>query len=146
MPEAGAHPTPVKAAIVLAAGLPTGHAANISACVAAGLAAGRPGWAARPLVDAEGLSSMASSHLPIAVLCAEPANMRALLQALSAAPAAEESAVTLFPAYAQAMHDCTEYWHRHELARHSEEAMLGIGLIGPKRWVNRITGSLPLWR
>jgi hypothetical protein len=28
----------------------------------------------------------------------------------------------------------------------AEEAMLGIGLIGPKRWVNRITGSLPLWR
>ncbi len=54
--------------------------------------------------------------------------------------------LSLFPAYAQAIHDCREYWNRHEAATHSNEALLGIGFEGPKRWVSRSTGSLPLWR
>ena len=35
---------------------------------------------------------------------------------------------------------------RLSLSAHAGEAMLGIGFSGPKRWVNRMTGSLPRCR
>lgn len=105
---------PEKVAIVLAAGLPSGQAANIASCIAAGLSSGSPGWAGRALADAAGLQTAASSHLPITVLSANADAMAALV--------------------------------RHGGLRHAGEAMLGIGFVGAKRWVNRMTGSLPLWR
>jgi Protein of unknown function (DUF2000) len=146
MPEPQAISAPDKVAIVLAADLSPGPATNIASCIAAGLAACSPGWAGRPLVDALGLKTAASSHLPIAILRAEPATMSALMQQLTNGPTVEGGAVSLFPAYAQNIHECSEYWHRHGLSAHADEAMLGIGFSGPKRWVNRMTGSLPLWR
>jgi len=146
MPEPQAISAPEKVAIVLAAGLAPGAAANIASCIAAGLAAFCTGWAGRPLVDASGLKTAASSHVPIAILRAEPATMSALIQQLSDGPTVEDSTISLFPTYAQAIHECGEYWHRHGLSEHTDEAMLGIGFSGPKRWVNRLTGSLPLWR
>jgi hypothetical protein len=146
MPEPQAISAPDKVAIVLAAELSPGPATNIASCIAAGLAACSPGWAGRPLVDALGLKTAASSHLPIAILRAEPATMSALMQQLTNGPTVEGGAVSLFPAYAQTIHKCSEYWHRHGLSAHADEAMLGIGFSGPKRWVNRMTGSLPLWR
>ncbi|MBI5716066.1 MAG: DUF2000 family protein [Burkholderiales bacterium] len=146
MPDTQTVVAPDKVAIVLASDLAPGPAANIAACIAAGLAACRAGWAGRPLVDASGLKTAASSHLPIAILRAEPAKMSAVMQQLTEGLMAQDSALSLFPAYAQALHDCSEYWHRHGLLAHANEAMLGIGCCGPKRWVNRMTGSLPLWR
>lgn len=146
MPEAEPPPAPDKVAIVLVAGLAPGQAANIAACLAAGLAGGAGAWAAAPLVDAAGLQSVASSHLPIAILRAEPAAMQALMQTLSERAADEGGRLCLFPAYAQTMHDCNTYWQRHRQTRHAAEPMLGLGLAGPKRWVNRWSGSLPLWR
>lgn len=135
-----------KVAIVLAADLAPGPAANVAACISAGLAASRPYWAGRSLVDASGWATVSSSHLPIAILKAPLIVMNALLQRLAEGPAQENGAISLFPAYAHAIHECSDYWHRHSLVSHTEEAMLGIGLVGGKRWVNRITGSLPLWR
>jgi Protein of unknown function (DUF2000) len=146
MPEPPAMSAPDKVAIVLAADLSPGPAANIASCIAAGLAARSPNWAGRPLVDTSGLRTAASSHLPIAVLRAEPAAMNTLIQRLTHGPTIEGSAVSLFPAYAQTIHECSEYWRRHGRSSHTEEGMLGIGFCGSKRWVNRMTGSLPLWR
>lgn len=143
MPDA-LTPVPEKVAIVLAADLPAGHAANVAACVAAGLAGARPGWAGRPLVDAAGLHSHASSHQPITVLRAEPATIAALLAQLAAQP--QDGALCLFPAYAQQMHDGAAYQARHATVAHGDEPLLAIGLAGTKRWVNRLTGSMPLWR
>ncbi len=141
----GSPQLPCKVAIVLAAGLPPGYAANVAACIAAGLAAGSPGWAGRALADAAGWHTVSSSHLPITVLGAHSEVMAALVRQL-ADGAAAGGTVLLFPVYAQALHDCDAYWQRHGALQHVNEAMLGVGLAGPPRWVNRTTGSLPLWR
>jgi hypothetical protein len=143
MPEP--HTVPEKVAIVIAADLGAGHAANVAACVAAGLASARPGWAGAPLQDAAGLESCASSHQPIAVLRAAPAAMASLIEQLTAA-VLPDGAICLFPAYAQAMHDGAAYQARHGTIEHRREPLLAIGLAGSKRWVNRLTGSMPLWR
>jgi hypothetical protein len=145
-----ASPTPEvalpKVAIVLVSGLDPGAAANVAACIAAGLAAARPGWAGRPLADAAGLRSSASSHVPVGVLRAEPTALHALVARLAADGVDADGALSLFPAYARSMHDCVAYWDRHATVSHADEPLLGIGLCGPKRWVARHTGSLPLWR
>lgn len=146
MPESDEALVPEKVAIVLISGLEPGPAANVASCIAAGLAASSPGWAGRSLVDAGGLKTAASSHLPIAILRADLEAMGALMQQLAKGNVAESSDVSLFPAYAQTIHECGEYWRRHGFSVHANEAMLGVGFSGPKRWVNRMTGSLPLWR
>lgn len=135
-----------KVAVVLSAELAPGPAANIAACLAAGLAAATPGWAGRELVDGAGLASVASSHVPITILRATADTMQALMQRLAAPARAHGCTLSLFPAYARAMHDGDAYGERHAASVHTDEVMLGIGLHGPKRSVNRLTGSLPLWR
>lgn len=143
-PEPG--PEPTKVVIVLAADLAPGTAANVAACLAAGLAAADPRWAGRPLVDAAGLRTVASSHVPITILRAGEDAMSALLRRIPDGPDAPGTAVSVFPAYAREMHDCAAYWARHAQTAHADGVTLGVGVQGPKRWVARLTGSLPLWR
>ncbi len=134
-----------KIAVVLNAALPAGQAANVAACLSAGLAAAQTGWAGRPLQDAAGLASVASAHLPIAVLRAEADALAALLVRLQAGPP-HDGVVCLFPAYAQTVNDGSTYWAMHQQTTHAQTPMLGVALAGPRRWVNSLTGSLGLWR
>lgn len=146
MPETNPNPSEQKIAVILSADLAPGHAANIAACIAAGLSVAQPGWAGQPLADTRGFRSASSSHLPIAVLRADAQMLLALTQRLALADEEAPGTVSLFPAYAQRVHNCEEYWARHRAADHTQEALLGIGLAGAKRWVNRLTGNMPLWR
>ena len=107
---------PEKVVIVVSAGLALGQAANTAACIAAGLGAGLPGWAARPLRDVDGLQSFAISHLPIIILSANDAQMAALCDRLPMEPPVG-GGLALFPAYAQGIHDCHAYWERHRESR-----------------------------
>ncbi|WP_283242637.1 DUF2000 family protein [Achromobacter ruhlandii] len=66
---------PEKIVIVLAATLGVGQAANVSACLAAGLAAALPGWAGPPLRDPDGMPSPAIPHPPIIVPAAAPVRL-----------------------------------------------------------------------
>ena len=77
---------PEKIVIVLAATLGVGQAANVSVCLAAGLAAASPGWAGAPLRDPDGMVSSAISHLPIIVLSADAVRMAQLRERLALAP------------------------------------------------------------
>lgn len=135
-----------KVAIVLTSCLGVGEAANVAACIAAGLAASLPAWAGRPLVDADGVASCAASHLPIVMLAADEARMASLLERWAAGLPMKDAAASLFPAYAQSMHEATAYWQRHAEVSHRAERLLGIGFSGRKKWVNSLVGSLPLLR
>jgi hypothetical protein len=149
MPDARAElpdGAPGKVAVVVRAGLPIGQAANVAACIAAGLSAAAGGWAGRPLADADGLASAASSHLPIGVLMADDARLAVLVRAVRQGARAPTDAVVLFPAYAQAIQDAPTYWARHAATSHLEAPLLGIGLVGARKWVNSLVGSLPLLR
>ncbi|WZB73065.1 DUF2000 family protein [Achromobacter xylosoxidans] len=144
-PATSAPVPPEKVVIVVFAGLALGQAANAAACIAAGLGAGLPGWAA-PLRDVDGLQSSAISHLPIIILSASDAQMAALCDRLPMEPPAG-GGLALFPAYAQGIHDCHAYWERHRESAHRGQPMLGIGgVAGARRWVNGLTGSLPMLR
>jgi len=136
-------PGGLRAAVVLDGELAPGVAANIAACIAAGLSATLPGLAGRPLVDADGFASASSAHLPIAVLRGAAAALSALV-ARGRAP--DGGAVVVFPSFAQRIHTVEDYWREHALRSMRTEAMLGIGLVGPASWVRSLTGSLSLFR
>jgi hypothetical protein len=147
MPAAVGAAEPFKVVIILSTDLAAGPAANTAACIAAGLAAtGHPPWAGRALIDAAGLATVASSHEPVTILAADTARMQRLMARLGTGIDPSIDRISLFPAYAQGMHDASEYWSRHGLTAHENEHMLGVGLSGRKRWVNSLAGSLPLWR
>lgn len=93
----------------------------------------------------DGLQSSAISHLPIIILSASDAQMAALCDRLPMEPPAG-GGLALFPAYAQGIHDCHAYWERHRESAHRGQPMLGIGVAGARRWVNGLTGSLPMLR
>ena len=133
-----------RACVVLDGSLPAGQAANVAACLAAGLGAGVPQFAGQPLRDAAGLASLSSASLPIAVLRGDEAIFRRLLEHLVLPP--DEAYCVLFPRYAQAMHAAGDYWQRHAATDHAGEALLGLGLAGPADWIRRLTGALPLLR
>lgn len=132
------------AAVALAGELPVGIAANVAACIAAGLGAAVPGWAGRPLVDAENLTSASSAHLPIPVLRCTAAGFAALLERSRVRP--EGAALVVFPRYAQRMHTAEEYWREHARRALVTEELLGVGFAGPRAWVRSLTGSMPLLR
>ncbi|WP_238922413.1 DUF2000 domain-containing protein [Achromobacter ruhlandii] len=136
---------PEKIVIVLAATLGVGQAANVSACLAAGLAAALPGWAGAPLRDPDGMASSAISHLPIIVLAADAERMAQLRQRLTQPPP-EDARLAVFPAYAREIHEAAHYWARHRETSHRDQPLLGVGLAGAKRWLNALTGSLPMLR
>lgn len=134
----------MRVALVVDGALPAGQAANVAACLAAGLGAAVPSLAGQALCDAAGLASLSSSSLPIAVLCGDDAGFARLLQQLAGRPAG--AYCVLFPRYAQAMHTAEDYWRRHAGSDHTGEPMLGVGLAGPPAWVRSLTGALPLLR
>ena len=136
---------PEKVVIVLATDLSAGRAANVAACLAAGVAAAAPAWAGRPLRDLEPIESVASSHLPIIVLCADPPRMTALALKLGETRPAN-CRLSLFPAYAQDIHDAESYRARHERTQHTREPLLGVAIAGSRTWVDGLTGSLPILR
>ena len=135
-----------KIAIVISENAAAGEAANISACLTAGLAAANSAWAGEPLRDADGFESVASSHLPIVVLAANGQRFTTLVEQIERTVRPAQALVTLFPAYTQSIHDAHAYWQKHSMLGHRSERFLGIGLAGPKRWVNRLVGSFPLMR
>lgn len=136
---------PEKIVIVLAATLGVGQAANVSACLAAGLAAASPGWAGAPLRDPDGMVSSAISHLPIIVLSADTVRMAQLRERLALAPP-DGARLAVFPAYAREIHEAVQYWARHRETSHRDQPLLGVGLAGARRWINALTGSLPMLR
>ncbi|WZB76035.1 DUF2000 family protein [Achromobacter insuavis] len=52
----------------------------------------------------------------------------------------------MFPAYAREIHEAAHYWARHRETSHRDQPLLGVGLAGAKRWINALTGSLPMLR
>ena len=136
---------PEKVVIVLATGLSAGRAANVAACLAAGVAAAAPTWAGWPLRDQGHIESVASSHLPIIVLCADPPRMAVLALKLGE-PRPANCQLSLFPAYAQDIHDAETYRARHERTQHGREALPGVAIAGSRTWVDRLAGSLPILR
>ena len=83
--------------------------------------------------------------LPIIVLSADAVRMAQLRERLAPAPP-DGARLAVFPAYAREIHEAAHYWARHRETSHRDQPLLGVGLAGAKRWINALTGSLPMLR
>ncbi|MFE0755059.1 DUF2000 domain-containing protein [Inquilinus sp. NPDC058860] len=135
--------------IVVNPGLPLGLIANTAGAIAIGLGARLPALAARRLTDRRDRTIDISSNQPVPVLQADAEAIRALLLKALAQPPVEgvgERAVVPFPAFARSLHAYAEYEAAFPARDLGEEAIDGLGLAGPAKWVKSLTGSLKLLR
>lgn len=131
-------------AIVVNPTLPFGLIANTAAAIGIGLAARLPVLAGQQLSDAQNRSIDISSRLPVPILQAEDEVIRALL--LKALDTRTNAAVVPFPAFARSLHAYADYEATFPSRNLAEEAIDGLGLAGPAKWVKSLTGSLKLLR
>lgn len=134
----------LRLAIVVNPDLPLGLIANTAGAIAIGLGARLPALAARQLTDRHDRTIDISSNQPVPVLQADAEAIRALL--LKALAQQGERAVVPFPAFARSLHAYADYEAAFPGRDLGEEAIDGLGLAGPARWVKSLTGSLKLLR
>lgn len=133
-----------RVAIVVDPDQPPGLLANTVAVLAAGLGAALPAIGGRTLTDAAGRVFHISSDRPIPVLQAPPESLTGLMGKALAAP--DGAIVVPFPLFARSIHSFAAYATEFAVRDLVAEALLGIGIAGPDRWVRSVTGSLKLLR
>ncbi|MEQ1405734.1 DUF2000 domain-containing protein [Neorhizobium sp. Rsf11] len=134
----------IRLAIIVNPALPLGLLSNTVAAISIGLGASMPELAARRLTDRENRTIDISSNRPVPILQADTEAIRSLLLRALAQP--EERAVVPFPAFARALHDYRDYEASFPGRNLAEEAIDGLGLAGPSKWIRSLTGSLKLLR
>ncbi|MFK0161917.1 DUF2000 domain-containing protein [Rhizobium sp. NPDC090279] len=134
----------IRLAIVVNPNLPLGLIANTAGAIAIGLGARFPALAARQLTDREGRTIDISSNMPVPVLQADAETLRSLL--LKTLSPEDDRAIVPFPAFARSLHDYREYEATFPERDLAGEAIDGLGLAGPLKWVKSLTGSLKLLR
>lgn len=134
----------IRLAIVINPALPLGLIANTAGAISIGLGAKFPSLAARQLTDREARTIDISSNMPVPILQADAETIRSLL--LKTLPVENDRAIVPFPAFARSLHDYREYEATFPDRDLAAEAIDGLGLAGPSKWVKSLTGSLKLLR
>ncbi len=134
----------IRLAIVINPTLPLGLIANTAGAISIGLGAKFPVLAARQLTDREERTIDISSNMPVPILQADAETIRFLL--LKTLPVEDDRAIIPFPAFARSLHDYREYEATFPNRDLAGEAIDGLGLAGPSKWVKSLTGSLKLLR
>ena len=138
-------PTPaLRLAVIVDPALPPGLLANTVATIAIGIGAALPALGNTPLTDAAGREVRNSADRPVPILQAPEGAIRALL--LRALPVPEGAVVVPFPRFARGLHAFADYRAAFPGRDLADEALDGLGLAGPDRWVRSLTGSLRLLR
>ena len=131
-------------AIIVDPTLPLGFLANTVATIAVGIGAAQPIFGNTVLTDAAGRSIHNSANRPVPILQATPEVIRSLL--LKALPAPGEARVVAFPEFARSLHAFADYQEQFPTRDLASEAIVGLGIAGPEKWVKSLTGSLKLLR
>jgi hypothetical protein len=133
---------PARCVIVVDEALPAGLAANAAAVLALTLGARAPGLRGPDIDDADGvrLPGLIDRGLPI---LKAPAADLAAMRARAVVAGVE---VIGFPRFGQETTDYEAFCERVAQTPTAELEYLGLLVAGPKRTVNKLTGSLPLLR
>lgn len=137
-------PLSEKIILVLRPELPVGTLVNVAACLTAGIVGANRRLAGHSLTDLSGLLSQASCHVPVVALKGDDAAFCRILAEIKAQQG--NGCLSIFPAYARDIHQAEDYWLQHQEQTHAGPELLGLALYGPKKWLNRLSGNLPLLR
>ena len=134
-----------KCVIVVDERLPQGLTANTAAILGITIGSRRPDVVGKNVFDADGSKHLGIIEFPVPVLKAAPELLRALRERLHAEEFQSVCSVD-FSNLAQGCKTYEEYLEKMSRTGEGELQYYGLAMIGPKKLVNRLTGSLPLLR
>lgn len=128
----------IKFAIVIDETLPNWLVANTAAVLSLSIGAMQPALIGNPITDASDVLHPGITTVPILILAATPSKLHEI------ANSARENKLELvdFTTIARSIHSYPEYEEALQKAAGDYE-YLGIAILGDKKAVNRLTGSLP---
>lgn len=130
--------------IVVDPRLPVGILANTVAAIGIGIGAADPELGDLRLADAMGRSVTISAKRPVPILQAPADVIGPLL--IRSLPAPEGAIAVPFPEFARNLHEFEDYANQFPFRDLELEQLSGLGLAGPAKWVNSLTGNLKLLR
>lgn len=131
----------MKAAIVINESLPLGFVANTAAVLGVSLGAACSEIVGPDLVDASGTVHPGITGLPIPILSADDSRLKQLVLAASATG---DVRTVPFNDIAQKCKSYSDYQARLSSSETIDLSYLGVLLVGTRRSVSRLVGSLPL--
>lgn len=136
-------PTPMKCVIIINDSLPVGLIANTATVLGISLGQRVPDLVGPDVVDGSGSVHAGIVCITVPILRTDAVTLVTLRQRAS-----EDDALTLidFSAPAQEARTYPAYQEQMATIPADELAYLGIGLYGPQRTVNKLTGNLALLR
>lgn len=137
--------TDEKCVMVIDEALPLGVIANTAGILGFTLGKRRPETVGPDITDGSGTTHVGIVDIPVPILKSSTEGLRILRAELSA-PAFEPVMSVDFSDIAQGCRVYDEYIERAAAAEEKEFKYLGIALCGPKKLVNKLTGSMPLLR
>jgi hypothetical protein len=132
-----------RCAVVVNEALPAGLAANAASVITMTLGRRVDGLIGPDVRDADGVLHAGIVLIPVAILTANAERIKVIR---NEAQSDAEAVCVGFTALAQSCKTYGEYVERMGAAATADLEYVAIGLFGPKRLVNRLTGSLPLLR
>ncbi|MEY9855664.1 hypothetical protein ABH935_001268 [Catenulispora sp. GAS73] len=133
-----------KCAIVIDDALPTGLAMNAAAVLALSIGDAYGQTALGPEVkDRDGQVHAAITEVPLPIL---KADTQALHGIVSKALAEPDVFLVDFTSAAQAARDYGTYIESMEVTSAEDHVYVGVAVVGAKKAVQRLSGSLPLYR
>lgn len=133
-----------KCAIVVDGALPTGLAMNAAAVLALSIGDAYGESALGPDVkDRDGQLHAAITEVPLPILKADAQVLRGIVSKALAEP---DVFLVDFTSVAQAARDYGSYIQAMEVTGAEEHVYVGVAVVGAKKAVQRLSGSLPLYR
>jgi hypothetical protein len=133
-----------KVAIIVDASLPIGLAANTAAVLALSLGQRIGSLIGADLKDADGSPHTGITTVPLPILTADANAVKTIRN--RAVHEHDELLVVDFTDCAQHTRTYDDYAHLLEAAHDETITYLGVALHGPRKQVQKLTGSLPLLR
>ena len=137
--------TTSKCVMVLDECLPLGLLANTAAILGITLGKHMPEAVGQDVLDRSGKAHMGIITFPVPILRANTEQIRSIREALYG-DGYQDVIVVDFSDVAQCCNVYSEYIDKAAQVDEGEWRYFGIGLCGPKKLVNKLTGSMPLLR
>lgn len=133
----------VKCVMVIDESLPLGIAMNTAGVLGISLGKKIPDCVGADVLDKDGIAHAGTIQIPVPILKMTTQNLKELVEAVKDD---EELTMLDFSDVAQGCKVYEEYIERSAQHKTQEFTYFGIALYGPKKRVNKLTGSLPLFR
>lgn len=134
-----------KCVIVIDSELPVGFIANTAAILGFTLGKERPDLVGIDVRDKDGNSHLGIISIPVPVLKGDVSKIRELRAKLFTEEFADCTVVD-FSGFAEGINVYEDFIREFAKVEEKDLKYFGIGLIGPKKKINKLTGSMPLLR